>query len=103
MKKLLYIAAALALLSLSGCATQYNFNGESYRSSTDALAAQKGYLDKLLAGVKSRGTSIDAKVLVVTPAPATIEALGIKRTGTPKQDSIDYMTHVSHVGLSVFC
>jgi len=93
MKKLLYIAAAFALLTLAGCATtRYTFNGESYRSGTDALAAQKDYLDKLLTEIKSRDNTIDTKVLVVLPAPTTIEALGIKRTGTPKQELIDYLT-----------
>ncbi|MBK7414123.1 MAG: hypothetical protein IPJ38_02385 [Dechloromonas sp.] len=93
MNKLLYIVVVLALLALSGCVTtKYTFNGESYRSSPDALAAQKVFLDKLLAEIKSRDNTIDAKVLVVTPAASTIEALGIKRTGTPKQEQIDFMT-----------
>lgn len=103
MKKILCLAASLVLLSLSGCATmRYTFDGESYRSSADALAAQKDHLDKLLTDIKIRDTTIDAKVMVLTPAPATIEALGIKRTGTPKQELIDYITKFSVADQQLF-
>ena len=93
MKRTFCIVAAMGLLLLSGCAgTRYTYQGESYSSSDDALAAQKVYLQQLVSEVKPRDQSLDAKVLLLTPSSATVSALGINRTGTPLQEVIDYVT-----------
>lgn len=94
---------AVSLTMLGGCASiRYTFNNENYNSGADALAAQTIYIDKLLADVKVRDKSINAKVLVISPNQVTIEALGIKRTGTPKQEIIDYIKESSEKDFQSF-
>jgi len=104
MKTMLRIAAfAVALSFLSGCTTtKYTFNNENYSSSADALSAHRSFLDKMLSELKVREKSIDKKVLVVTPNKSTIEAVGIKRTGTPKQEVIDFLAQHSETDFRFF-
>lgn len=102
MKNAFCILLVLGGWLLGGCAgTRYTYQGESYSSSDSALAAQKSYLKQLVSEVKPRDRSIDAKVLLLTPSLSTVSALAINRTGTPRQEVVDYVAKATVADLEV--
>jgi hypothetical protein len=79
------------LLIMTGCANTYKYKGENFSSPEEGLVAQKKDLDD----IKSQITPTDKKhggtAAVVIPTLETFIALGIKKTGNPKQELTDYV------------
>jgi hypothetical protein len=75
---------------LAGCVT-YQYNGSSYHSSEEALAAQKQHEDEILAKITRLPSSINGTALVIVPSKATVAALGVTRKGNPDPALIDYV------------
>lgn len=79
------------LVVMAGCGNTYKYKGENFRSPEEALAAQKTDLD----GIKSQITPTEKKrggsAAVVIPTFETFVALGIKKTGNPKQELTDFI------------
>ncbi len=78
------------LLLLGGCVT-YTYNGGSYHSADEALAAQQQFNDQTLAHVTRLKHADPGTALVILPSRSTIEANGVTRTGTPDHKVIDYV------------
>jgi len=89
-KKSIFIPATLMLL-LSGCAHTYTFNNQTFSSPTDALTAHKQYLETIENELTPYKATPKGKAVIITPSKKTCEALGIKRTGQPAQELIDYL------------
>jgi hypothetical protein len=74
-----------------GCVNAYKYRDENYRSQEEALAAQKTDLD----GIKSQITPTQRKrggsAALVIPTFETFVALGIKKTGNPQQEMVDFL------------
>jgi hypothetical protein len=100
--KIRKLIVLLGFVVLAGCGTTYTFNNENFRSSAEGLAAQKLYFDNLISEIKVRDKKIQAKILVITPNRVTIEAVGMNRTGTPKQEIVDYVTETSENSYKFF-
>ena len=86
------IAFCFVLLIMSvGCfKTSYQHSGETFASPEEALAAQKTYLDKIKSQITRTEHKYGGYAVVIIPTFETISALGIKISGNPKQEMIDY-------------
>ncbi|MDP2853421.1 MAG: hypothetical protein Q8O28_04140 [Smithellaceae bacterium] len=81
----------VVLLLMMGCGNTYKYKGQNFHSPEEALNAQK--ID--LCDIKSQITPIQKKrggtAAVVIPTFETFVALGVKKTGNPKQELSDYI------------
>jgi len=93
--ELRYIKGSIILclvLFLSACAAgTYTFNKKNYTSSQEALAAHKVYLNEINQKIKPTDNKLGGSAAVVIPSYDTCVALGIKRTGHPQHELIDYL------------
>ncbi len=90
-KKGLLIIIALLSFLMSGCANNYTFNNQSFTSPEEALSAHDKFLKNIEKELSPVSSNPQGHALVVTPSQKTCEALGIKRTGHPNKDIIDYI------------
>lgn len=91
-KVVLGVLTLTAAIFLSGCATTYSFNNQTYKSADTAIQAHQDFLNSILPQIKPVvETAKIKKVLIVTPTKATCEKLGITKTGSPKREILDYL------------
>lgn len=79
------------IVLLNGCANNYTFNNNSYTSPESALSAHKEFLQEIEKNINSVSSTPKGNAVIITPSKKTCEALGIKRTGQPTEDMIDYL------------
>lgn len=96
--------ALIALLSfLAGCASYYySYLGVKHKTPERALAAQAEYLESIERDITRLPTPSANSALVLTPSRSTVEALGVTRTGSPKQELVDYIATTSMRDYSAF-
>lgn len=88
------VAIVLFLVYLTGCATSYSYDNQTYKTADDALAAQQTNFQILEKSVEVIGSENFDKVLVLTPSQETSGALGVTKTGAPKKEAIDYVSSI---------
>jgi len=88
-KKLIIFLSPFALF-LASCSYQYHFNNNSYSTPDDALNAQREYLDGIENELKPYDFPPMGNALIVTPSKRTCGLNGIKSTGQPTREMMDY-------------
>jgi hypothetical protein len=76
-----------------GCASHYKYAGISYGSAEEALSAQKIHFDKIKSEITPTEKKRGGTAAVVIPNFDTFVALGIRKTGNPRQEFTDYIGH----------
>jgi hypothetical protein len=80
------------LLMLVGCSsTVYKVGGETFRSEEQALAAQKIRLDEITTQITPTEKKRGGSAVIIIPTFNTFMALGVKKTGNPKQELVEYV------------
>jgi hypothetical protein len=85
------IGLSLFALCLGGCGNTYTFNNQSYSSSEAALTAHAKYLEDIEADIVPIDNQPNGTAVIITPSKKTCEALGITRTGHPKEELVTYL------------
>lgn len=103
MKAIPKIALTAVLALLAACASNYySYLGVKHKTPERALAAQAEYLEGIERDITRLPAPVGNSALVLTPSMSTIEALGVTRTGSPKQELVDYIATTSLRDYSTF-
>ncbi len=86
------VGCVLIGLLLSGCST-YSYNGETYHSPDDAVAAQRQFEEKTLANIAILARTNPGTAIVIIPSKSTIEATGVTRKGSPEKKYVDFVAN----------
>jgi hypothetical protein len=85
------LIAICAFFCISGCALQYQFEGVSYASRSDALVAQQRQLNAVLAAIVPVVNPLGGRATVILPSLALTKAKAVTRTGNPSDDTVEFI------------
>ena len=92
----------LTIPLISGCGVKYTFNNKTYSSAESGLAAQQKFFQEIESKIKPSNKNFAGKAIIITPSKKTCKALGIKRTGHPTEDIINYIANAFVADTSYF-
>lgn len=94
---------ACILMVLGACAPiVYTLGGQTYQTSTAALAAQRAQMDTILSKIEPVPTPYAGRARILIPSDADLRARGMIHTGTPAPEVVDYIATVNHRALALF-
>jgi len=90
--RLFKIVFFIALLTIMiGCGNTYKYKDQNFRSPEEGLAAQKTDLDSIISQITPANKKHGGTAVVVIPTLEVFSDLGVKKTGHPEQELVDYV------------
>ena len=94
MRRLVLCGAVSLTVALGGCVT-YSYEGQAYNSAEAALAAAKASNDKVVSQIRPATNRVGGTLNLYSPDKTAILERGIRKTGEPRQEILNYIADVS--------
>jgi hypothetical protein len=95
MRALAFICIAALLLAACGPRITYRYGGQVYRSQDRALAAARSNHAGMVEQIVPATNRVGGTLNVYIPDRSAIMDRGIRKTGEPRQEILDYVTETS--------